>query len=245
MERLLFAIGILCLTYCFAIAVCGFGTYFFLVWGVMGTCLVGLGVLQHMGILAKFCSMWYGKAALGIIGAGILAVLFILGMIFSRYRSTAAPDAEYCLVLGAQWKKSGPSNVLKRRLDTAVRYLTENEETTVIVSGGKGSNEIMAEADGMYGYLVDAGIESDRILVERESSNTIENIRFSQKLMDKKDGRVVVVTNNFHMFRALGLARKQGLNAEGEAADALLWMQPNNLLREVLGVVKDFLAGNM
>ncbi|MCI9142979.1 MAG: YdcF family protein, partial [Lachnospiraceae bacterium] len=56
----------------------------------------------------------------------------------------------------------------------------------------------------------------------------------------------VIVTNNFHMFRALGIARKQGYaNVEGLAAGSVLGMGPNNLLREFLGVVKDFLVGNL
>ena len=53
------------------------------------------------------------------------------------------------------------------------------------------------------------------------------------------------MTNNFHVFRAVKIARKQGYQAEGLAADSVLWMAPNNLLREFLGVLKDYAVGNM
>ena len=66
----------------------------------------------------------------------------------------------------------------------------------------------------------------------------------SERLMENAE--VVIVTNNFHVFRALGIARKQGYaNVEGLAASSVLGMGPNNLLREFLGVVKDFLVGNL
>ena len=60
------------------------------------------------------------------------------------------------------------------------------------------------------------------------------------------NAKVVIVTNNFHVFRALGIARKQGYaNVEGLAASSVLGMGPSNLLREFLGVLKDFIVGNL
>ena len=98
----------------------------------------------------------------------------------------------------------------------------------------------------MRGYLLQAGIEESRILVEDASSNTYENLVFSGELLDRENDKVVIVTNNFHVFRALSIAKKQGYHkAEGLAASSVLGMGPNNLLREFLGVLKDFWVGNL
>ena len=97
----------------------------------------------------------------------------------------------------------------------------------------------------MRQYLLTAGIEDERILVEDKSTNTVENLTFSGGLLDKENSRVVIVTNNFHVFRALKIAEKQGYHAEGLAASSVTWMVPNNMLREFFGVLKDFVVGNM
>ena len=97
----------------------------------------------------------------------------------------------------------------------------------------------------MYGYLVEAGIEAERILQEDQATNTVENLVLSSDFLDKEKDKVVLVTNNFHMFRALSLAKGQGYKqVEGLAAGSYPGMLPNNLLREFFGVGKDFLVGN-
>ena len=242
----LYVLGAGAICYCIGIAVNGFGTYFFLIWGGIGAACLGLGALvgnrKLMAAIPK-----PGKVAVGaLVCAGAVTFCAVEGMILSEYGASAAPGADYCIVLGAQWKPSGPSAVLRKRLDKAVEYLKANPDTKVIVSGGKGANEPMAEAEGMYGYLVQAGIEEERILVEDKSRSTYENLVYSGGLLDKENDRVVIVTNNFHVFRALGIARKQNYGkVEGLAADSVLGMGPNNLLREFLGVLKDFAVGNL
>ena len=82
-------------------------------------------------------------------------------------------------------------------------------------------------------------------MLEEASHNTCENLEFSGRLINRQENSVVVVTNNFHMFRALRLAEGAGYgHVQGLAASAYPWTLPNNLLREFMGVVKDFLAGH-
>ena len=136
--------------------------------------------------------------------------------------------------------------MLRRRLDKAIDYLEQNPDTSVIVSGGQGGNESIPEAVGMREYLIEAGIGEERIFVEDQSSSTYQNLVFSAEFLDRENDRVVVVTNNFHIFRALSIAKKQGyLNVEGLSASTPLGSEPNNLLREFIGVVKDFFVGNL
>ena len=153
---------------------------------------------------------------------------------------------DYIIVLGAQMKSNGPSRVLKMRLDKAYNYLMENPDTVAIVSGGQGADEHVSEAQGMYDYLVGKGIAAERILLEGQSRNTSQNIDFSSAFLDKERDSVGIVTNNFHIFRATHIAKKNGYSHVcGIAAPSELLMQGNNMLREFMGVMKDFLAGNI
>jgi len=245
-TRFFIILGILCILYCIAILICGFGTWFFLIWGAMGAACIVLGLILGNKAWMEKLPRWFKRTAVGLFCLGLVVFCLVEGMILSGFGASAAPGADYMVVLGAQWKTSGPSEVLRRRLDRAVLYLKESPETIVIVSGGQGGNEPISEAAGMKGYLIDAGIEEARILAEDESANTYENLVFSGRLLDKGNDRVVLVTNNFHVFRATKIAEKQGYaHVEGLAASSVAGFLPNNLLREFLGVLKDFVVGNL
>lgn len=248
--NLFYWFGIACILYCVTIFLLGHSTNFFLIWGAFG---IGFGVLGfgwQRGVLQKVCSHMAGKIILGLGGCGILVALVIVGMIFSRFGEQAPSNADYCIVLGAQWNPKGPSMVLKMRLDAAAEYLKSSPRTVAVVSGGKGTDEVKAEADGMKEYLVAAGIEETRIFTENRSANTKENLMFSKNVIEEHNGsieqdRCVIITNNFHLFRATQIAKKQGYHAEGYAAKSTWWMLPNNILREILGIVKDFAVRNL
>ena len=245
-SRVLGITGAASLLYCSGIALAGFGTYFFLLWGGIGVMCILLSAMFHNEKLMLALPGWIKFCGLGIFCFGLLLFCGVEGMILSQYHAQASPGADYLIVLGAQWKASGPSEVLRRRLDQAADYLAGNPDTQVIVSGGQGSNESIPEAEGMRDYLVAVGIAPERIIVENQSSNTYENLVFSAHYLNQQQDSVVIVTNNFHMFRALGIAKKQGYgDVEGLAAESVLGMAPNNLLREFFGVLKDFWVGNL
>lgn len=238
--------GLLCIIYCIGVGITGFGTYFFLIWGALGACSLVLALVLRSGRIMRAIPVWI---------KGLFCILFCLGLllfgvveskIFALYNAQAPPGADYLLILGAQWKDTGPSEVLRRRLDKAIDYLEGSPGTKAVVTGGQGGNESVPEAAGMREYLIQAGIGEDRILVEDRSTSTYQNLVFSAGLLDPADDRVVIVTNNFHVFRAVSIAKKQGYrNVEGLAASAPLGSEPNNLLREFMGVVKDFFVGNL
>lgn len=243
---LFWILGVCCILYCIGVAVVGFGTYFFLVWGALGLISVLVGTFLSDRERVRRLPKWLRVIVLLLFLMGVGLFVAVEGLIFSGYNSVPQPGADYMIVLGAQWKPEGPSDVLRRRLDKAAEYLNENPDTVVIVSGGQGSDEPISEAAGMRQYLANAGISDERILVEDKSTSTRENLLFSGRLLDRENDRVVIVTNNFHVFRALRLAKKQGYeNVEGLAASAVTALVPNNLLREFLCVVYEFVAGNL
>ncbi len=237
-------IGILCVLYCLALAITGgTGTWFFLIWGIMGIAFTLWGIFR--GHIWHVMPHWLHITA-GTLFLLMLAVfLFTEGCIISGFSKNTDKELDYIVVLGAQLKTTGPSRVLQYRLDTAYEYLTAHPDTKVIVSGGQGSNEPASEAQGMYDYLVKRGIEPGRIILEDKSVNTEQNIRFSKDFLQADADKVGIVSNNFHVFRAVKLAKAAGYrNVVGIAAPATAFYLPNNMLREFFGVVKDFLMGH-
>lgn len=241
------ALAVICMAYCLAIAwFMGYGTSFFLIWGVLSFVFAGATVILWRRVWTQGKLLWLKRGAAAVLVIAALLFAGVEGMICTEFHAKAQPGAEYVLILGAQWKSTGPGYMLKKRLDTAAEYLQANPAAKAVVSGGQGSNEPIAEAEGMRQYLLEKGIAPERIIMEGESGNTVENLLFSSACFDKTQDRIVIVTNDFHMFRALKIAQKQGYTqVEGLSADSYPAMLPNNMLREFFGVLKDFWKGNL
>ena len=233
----------------------GSGTGFYLVWFFFGACCLFFAYASGIHLWLRVPTP-VKAAALVLLFSGIVVFLTTQVRILScfphaepagsSHGNPSAQDLDYLIVAGAQVYRDGPSVVLRYRLDTARDYLARSPETLCIVSGGQGSNEPFPEAVGMQRYLVAQGIDPERILQETQSSNTTENMLFSLRLLGQKDARVGIVTNNFHMYRALAIAKKAGIrNAYPVPSGSSVLFLPNNLLREFFGVIKDTLAGNM
>ncbi len=236
--------ALFCFAYCGVVFMIRSGSRFYLVWAAGGICLLGLFCVLHFGVWDRaplflrrmFC-------LLAVVGA----VLFVIveGCIISHYRDKGRDGLDYIIVLGAQMKEKGPSAVLQFRLDAAYAYLMNNENTVCIVSGGQGRNEPCSEAEGMYAYLTQKGIPAQRILMEDQSTDTAENIAYSAELIGTKDVSVGIVTNNFHVFRGIHLAKAAGFREVcGIAARSNVYFQLNNMVREFFGIMKDFAFGN-
>jgi uncharacterized SAM-binding protein YcdF (DUF218 family) len=175
-----------------------------------------------------------------------LIVFFCLeGLLLFNSRHKAGRGMEYLLVLGAQISENKVTKNLSKRLDTAIAYLIENPKTLVIVSGGRGTKQQLSEAAVMKAYLIDKGINQDRILTEEQSVNTTGNMKFSKQLM-RENATVAIVTNGFHIFRSNRLARKQGINqvfALVAPTDQVMCL--HYYVREAAGILKDGLLGNL
>ncbi len=247
MQNLAMAMGVLCILYFLAIwIVAVHGTNFYFIWLLIVLFLIGWAVCMKKGVFIPQIPIWIKRGFLVMFCLGCLLFVFVEGLILSGFSAKGKEGLDYIIVLGAQMKEHGPSRVLKMRLDTAYDYLTDNPDTVVIVSGGQGNDEHVSEAQGMYDYLVEKGVEPERILKEDKSRNTSQNINYSGELLDRENCSVGIVTNNFHIFRATHIAEKSGYRqVYGIAAPSELMMQGNNMLREFMGVMKDFLVGNI
>lgn len=246
MPWIFYAAALLCLLYCAGVVLTkAAGTKFFLIWLVIaaGFAAAGYGMQHHIFALLPF---GVRAAALALLAAGVIFFCLVEGLVLSRFYSDAEEGLPYIVVLGAQMKENGPSVALKRRLDRAYGYLADNPDTVCIVSGGQGSNEPVSEAEGMKEYLLLRGIDAERILMEDASASTQQNLAFSKALIAEEDAKVGIVTSNFHVYRSLQLAKKQGYREPvGLSASSGLYFLPNNMLREFFGIMKDWLFGNM
>lgn len=240
MSVLCFLASILCLVYFLVLLVySGFTSVFYLIWPLMSAGFLLLGWLfrirfwQHLPFAVR--------AAL-LVGLSICLAFFIgvEAMILKGSFQMPKEPQDYVVVLGAHVRSSGPSRALTLRLDKAYSYALENPDTILIVSGGQGSNEPCTESSAMKQYLIEKGLPAERIQEESQSTNTRENLTFSQKMIP--DGASVgIISNGFHICRALHLAKSLGYEqVSGIPAKSDLATQPTNLLREFFAVVKDF-----
>lgn len=245
MALVLCILGIVCVAYGASVMMLWSGTWFFAVWYAIGALFMLAAFAVHAG--------WWDAAPLAVrrsvqvVSALVVAVIVVTqACALSSFGAHGEDDLDYVVVLGAQVSNDRPSAVLRYRLDAAYDYLQENPDTSCIVSGGQGPNEPVPEAQVMASYLRQRGIEPERILIEDQSLNTCQNIRNSMQFFDAETARVGVVTNDFHVFRGVHIARKQGVeHVCGIAAKSTPWYLPNNLLRETLGITKDFVKGNL
>ena len=239
------AIAVLLVIYGITIMSLQSGSKFFILWFITGGIFALAGFVHNSGIFAGFHKGLRITINILVI-AGVLWLLVTQLLVVSAFFSKPSKGLDYILVLGSQVTESGPAPITKLRLDTAYDYLSENGDTRVIVSGGMAGSESKSEGEVMKDYLVGRGIAPDRILTEEESRNTTENIRLSSNYFDKEEDTIGIVTNNFHLFRAKAIAKKQGLkNVSGIAAPCPPYYLPNNMFRESFGITKDFLFGNL
>ena len=218
----------------------------------MGVCVLLAGVALAWPRVVRFVSALVKRRS-GRLAVGAVAVVVGLGVVWCGVLSArmasrmfAEPDAPATVVvLGCKVEGDRPSVALLRRVDTAADYLLAHPSVQVVVSGGQGPDELISEAEAMRRALVDRGVDEDRILVEDRSTSTLENLTFSKELLAENGlgTSVIVVSEGYHMYRALRVAERVGLDAEGLAAPSAAWVLPTSWVREWFGITLDGIRG--
>lgn len=247
-ANVLMVFGILCLLYFLMYAIfvdlTNLFTYFWLIVG-LGLVLVKpiLKYMTEKQIVIPTGVKWIS----GILIAILLLTFIVTECVIIGYGSKEPqPNADYVLVLGAQVKGTRLTYALQARLDIAYEYASNNPQALVIVSGGQGTGEDVTEAYAMAEYLKSKGLDESRLILEDQSTSTYENIEYSKQFMDSMDSNVVLVTNHFHVYRGVGVAKKQGLtNVEGLGAPTKWYTIPNQYVREAFAVIKYKLCGQI
>ena len=183
----------------------------------------------------------------------VLAVVLVLMIITSipilwGVKSQGEESCDYLILLGAGVDGDTPSPILQDRINQAYAYLTAHPDTICIVTGGKGDDENLSEAQCMFDHLTQMGIEADRIWMEDRATSTVENFQYSLELLEEKtgsrEGKLGVMSNEFHLFRASLIAKKNGIEPICiSAPTSNLTVRINYTVREIFVLWKYLIIG--
>ncbi len=162
--------------------------------------------------------------------------------ILSEPADTPLYDA--IIVLGAGLRQDGsPSDMLRDRLDAAITVFEAGASDRILLTGDC-SGEDYDEVGAMYNYCIAKGIPSDVLICDREGFSTYESMENAVTRFGLC--RVVVITQEYHLYRAIYVANKLGADADGYAADYHTYRgQMLRDIREYAARVKDFLCVNL
>ena len=176
----------------------------------------------------------------------LILVYFIVCNIFIFIYAQQKPSqhAQTMVILGSQvlGTPAVASPTLADRLDVAIQYLNENPETKVVVCGGQGEDESATEASVMAKYLIDKGIDANRVYQEDKSRRTAEQFIFANRVLPL--GKTVVVTNDFHILRSIMLAKRSGIHDVSGLSAPLAFNNGDKyvaLIREPLALANSWL----
>lgn len=263
--------ALLCLIYYGVIAVyAGVSTSFALFWPVTAAvlALLGLGVYinsHHPGRIPVWLSVSVGT----FFGACFFIFVITEALIGWNALTAKGRAADYVIVLGARVRGTEPSNSLRLRLDRAIEYAEQYPNTVLVLSGGRGEGEEISEARAMYDYLRYNDVPAEKLLIEDQSSDTVENIAFSKTVIERQEYnkaqaaqahlldsyhargegdllRIAILTSDYHLFRAKAIARKEGIiELTGVPARDDTVLALHMWVREAFAVLKDKFMGRM
>ena len=229
-----------------------FGNAGTVIGGIM--CLFLAAVTLEWNGIVRFaknlCKTGTGKAI--VISVVVIAAVMVLYfamlsvmMLRSIYNKPDKPNV--VVVLGCQVRGDRPSKMLRRRLDAALELLEKYPDVKCVVSGGKGDDENISEAECMRNYLVEEGISEDRIIMEDKSTTTFENLKFSLEKLDERgiSRDITIVTDGYHQYRASLIAKEQGAGeVTSYSADTEFRHVASHWVREWFALTKFFIFGS-
>lgn len=214
-----------------------------------------LGIALTLYLIATVFLINYLPAWINVLLSGIAVILIYLFIVFYNFMTVSflyqfnrpRYNQNYIIVLGAGLiNGERVSPLLAKRIDKAIAFYWAQSHATLnppilLMSGGQGADEKLPEAIAMKNYALEKGIPERDILVETNSTTTLENMRFSKELMDRESGggayRAIFSSNNYHIFRAGLFAKQAQLKANGIGAKTAFYYLPNAFLREYIAIL--------
>lgn len=152
---------------------------------------------------------------------------------------TKLENIDCIIVLGAGIWREKPSPMLEDRLLEGINLYNNNVSNKIIMSGDHGREEY-DEVNIMKNYAIEKGIPSENIFMDHAGFSTYESIYRAKEIFEAK--KVVIVTQKYHLYRALYIANQLGLEAYGVGADPRQYVGATyRELREILARDKDFI----
>lgn len=190
--------------------------------------------------LSSFISLSFGYIV------SIFFFYFLTSLLYNWFPITYKVD--YIIVLGAgliNGERVTP--LLASRIDAGVALYDKQvkkyqHHPTIILSGGQGPDEKISEAQAMMNYIEDKGYEINCVYLEEKSTNTKENLQFSEQIAYKNDNikdfnrkNIVLASNNYHVLRAGKLGNKIGIFARAVGSRTKCYYLPTAFIREYIG----------
>ena len=257
MSFVLIILGIISAAYDITLIVLNPGTFWDIVfsfthiWAALGAYLVFVGIYR-IKTRHSFWSIWNKKlkiAAASVFGVCAAVAFINLAFILNPEVVSVDEKADYVILLGGGIDKNGnlPFSVMTR-VKKAAAYLKKNEGSICVVTGGTLKWLPYPEAPAIKQKLVESGIQPERILVEDQAKDTIQNFILSCRLLAEYEdvsneeilnSSVAVVTSRFHLRRAERLARRLGFtHVKGIPAACPAIYIPHSYMREICAYVK-------
>lgn len=193
----------------------------------------------------KIREYWQSKKMrlpMSMVGIGIATILVLVvvetGCMIWACNKAPAENATV-VVLGCKVNGDKPSLSLEERLLEAYDYLCENPEAACIVTGGKGDDENISEAECMYRWLVEKGIDKARIYRENRATSTKENIIYAKEIILENDlnREIAVITSDYHTYRAGITAKEVDLAFGSSPSHTSVWILPSFYIRELYAIL--------
>ncbi len=150
-------------------------------------------------------------------------------------------DVDCIIVLGCLVKDNGvPSDMLADRLQRGIELYEQGSAPKIIMSGDHGRTEY-DEVNAMKQVAIDEGVESSDVFMDHAGFSTYESMYRAKEIFEAD--KIIIVTQEYHLYRAIYIAEKLGIEAYGVNADLrTYWGQPSRELREILARCKDFVT---
>lgn len=198
------------------------------------TFIIACTYISFIPLFFNFIFLW-----LAAIGFSALFALTCFNIWSSGYSNTSVEQqCDVILILGAGIFTEEVTPMLKARLDCALQLYQSNPSANIIVSGGQGPDEPISEALAMQRYLIAHHVPQQNIIMEDRSTSTYENIKYTKSLLFNRisrNAKMICVTSQFHILRALKFGQKFKLKYKGIGSHT-----PYHFFEVAL--IRDFLA---
>lgn len=187
MDIFLIVLAILCIAYFIIIVLyAGIGTSFAFIWLFFAALSIFLvyGKWYYRRNREKIPG-WVPVSVVTTCIAGVTVMAVLCLQVFLGAAGSPRQGLDYVIVLGAIEKEHTFSDTLKKRLDRAMEYASQNPDTVLVLSGGRTKEQKVSEAELMYRYLVYNGVNPKQLLIEDSSISTVENIAYSKIVIEE------------------------------------------------------------
>ena len=187
----------------------------------------------------KYIIIFIILIAIIILGINLYIILSTKKQIIKKEDYTKLSDIDCIIILGAGIVEDKPSHMLEDRLLEGIKLYQNNVSDKIIMSGDHGRKEY-DEVNVMKNYAIQKGVPSENIFMDHAGFSTYESIYRARDIFKAK--KVVIVTQKYHLYRALYIAKQLGLEAYGVGADPRQYVgKTYREMREILARNKDFI----